>query len=90
MTDSKFRDAVGRDVVKLLREERERQGMSMTRLAAEAGLSHAMISLTERSLRKPTLDTLLRVSESLEINLAEVLTKAMGRTRKLARVAHRS
>jgi len=48
----------------------------MTRLAEQAGLSQSMISLVERDLRNPTLDTLLRVTEVLEIELSDVLIQA--------------
>lgn len=48
----------------------------MTRLAEKAGLSQSMISLVERDLRNPTLDTLLRVTEVLEIELSDVLVNA--------------
>ena len=48
----------------------------MTRLAEGAGLSQGMISLVERDLRNPTLDTLLRMAEVLEVDLWRVLRKA--------------
>jgi transcriptional regulator with XRE-family HTH domain len=48
----------------------------MTRLAEQAGLSQSMISLVERDLRNPTLDTLLRIVDVLGIELSDVLVKA--------------
>jgi len=50
--------------------------MSMNRLAEKSGLSLSMISFVERNLRKPTLDTLLRISAALEVELWKVLKKA--------------
>ena len=66
-------------VAKLLQQERERKGMSMTRLAQDAGLSQQMVSYVERGLRNPTLDTLLRISDVLEIDLSEIIRKASKR-----------
>lgn len=45
-------------------------------LAQRAGLSQSMISLTERDLRNPTLDTLLRIADVLEVELSDILAKA--------------
>jgi transcriptional regulator with XRE-family HTH domain len=71
--------AVSLRVAKLLQQERERKGMSMTRLAQDAGLSQQMVSYVERGLRNPTLDTLLRISDVLEIDLSEIIRKASKR-----------
>ena len=48
----------------------------MERLAEGAGLSTSMISLVERDLRNPTLDTLLRVAEVLNVDLGGIIQKA--------------
>ena len=50
--------------------------MSMRVLAKGAGLNQSMISLVERGLRNPTLDTFLRIADVLDVDLAEVLRKA--------------
>ena len=73
------------NVVRLIRKERESQGISMNVLSERAGLSQAMISLVERDLRNPTLDTLLRIANALELDLGKVISKAIlavGRKRK--------
>lgn len=82
VSDSKFRKAVGLEVARILREERERKNLSMTQLAADAGLSHAMISLVERGLRNPTLDTLLRITGVLKMDLDEVIKRAIAEVKK--------
>jgi len=41
--NNQLREAVCAEVARILREEREKKGLSMTRLAQEAGLSQAMI-----------------------------------------------
>ena len=48
----------------------------MNVLSKRAGLSQAMISLVERDLRNPTLDTLLRIANALELDLGKVISKA--------------
>jgi transcriptional regulator with XRE-family HTH domain len=48
----------------------------MTVLAQRAGLSQAMISFVEREIRNPSLDTLLRMSEVLNVNLGAVIKRA--------------
>ena len=48
----------------------------MTVLAQRAGLSQAMISFVEHGLRNPTIDTLLRLAEVLEVNLGEIILKS--------------
>ena len=63
-------------MIRFLREERNRQGISMTVLAQKSGLSQATVSLIEHELRNPTLDTLLRISEVLNVELGEVLIRA--------------
>ena len=79
------RDAVHSAVIRLLREERERQGVSNYELAPKAGLSASTLSLIERELRNPTLDTLLRIAGVLEVELGEVLIQASAEVRKLGK-----
>jgi len=69
-------------VVRLLREERKKRVLSMNVVAQRSGLCHSIISLVERDLRNPTLDTLLRIAEAIEIDLGKVITQAKS-------VAHR-
>jgi len=66
-------------VAKSLQRERERKGISMTRLAKEAGLSQQMVSYVERGLRKPTLDTLLRNANVLKVDLWKIVRTASKR-----------
>ena len=63
-------------VARLLREERLRQHLSMTQLAERAGLSQQSVSYIEREMRIPNLDTLLRIAEVLEIDLADLIKTA--------------
>lgn len=72
----KQRQAVIANIVQALREARERKGLSMSQVAERAGLSQQMVSYVERQMRMPTLDSLLRLSEALELNLSELLRNA--------------
>ena len=76
MARGSLREAIASNVLRLLREERETRGLSMNVVAQRAGLSHSIVSLVERDLRNPTLDTLLRIAEVLEIDLGEVIKQA--------------
>jgi transcriptional regulator with XRE-family HTH domain len=71
-----MREAIASQVVRILRQEREKQELSMTVLAQRAGLSQAMISFIEREIRNPSLETLLRIAEVLEVNLGDVIARA--------------
>jgi predicted transcriptional regulator len=70
------REAICARVANLLRQERLKQKLSMTRLGERAGLSHQMISYVERKMRIPTLDTMLRITSVLGVNLGELIIKA--------------
>jgi transcriptional regulator with XRE-family HTH domain len=70
------RKAVAAAVARLLREERERQGLSMTLVASRAGIAQQAVSYIERGMRNPTLETLLRISAVLDLELAEVIRRA--------------
>ena len=71
------------EVVRLLKNERIRREFSMNRLAEKAGLSQSMVSLLERGMRTPTLDTLLRIAAALEIDLPELISRASGAAKRI-------
>ena len=75
-------DAVSSVVLQLLKERREELGISGAELANRAGLNQSAVSLLDRGLRKPTLDTLLRFCVVFEIELGEVLIRAKGQAGK--------
>ena len=85
MSQSKLREAICAQVAKLLHEKRTECGLSMTELAARAGLSRAMISFVEREIRNPTLETLLRISAVLNVELADLIREAANRAKSRSR-----
>lgn len=83
--EDELRKAVCSHIAKLLKEEREERGLSMTKLSEQAGLSRAMISHIEHEIRNPTLDTLLRICAAMNIELADLLTQANAAVSKSGR-----
>jgi transcriptional regulator with XRE-family HTH domain len=76
------REMVKREVARLLSQERQRRGLSMNSLAARSGLSQATISGFESGNANPTLESLLRMAEVLDVDLGEILTEAIkGRSK---------
>ena len=71
-----IRQIICSQVSKIFREERHKRGLSMTETAQRAGLSQQMVSYVERGLRNPTLDTMLRISDALDVDLADVIKRA--------------
>jgi repressor LexA len=63
-------------VALFIRKERLRQNLSMTELAERAGLSQQSVSYIEREMRTPNLETLLRISEVLKIDLGDLINQA--------------
>ena len=57
-------------VILNLRKEREKQGLSQLELALRANISQNMINYVETGKRTPSLDTLLKICQALNINPA--------------------
>lgn len=77
-------ESIATEVVRLLREKRVALRLSMNTVAKRAGLSHTMVSRVERELRKPTLDTLLRITGAMAVDLWPMIKEAerLGRSEK--------
>ena len=69
-------------VIKLLREEREKRGLSKYTLSAQCGLAQQTISYMERGLRQPSFETILRIADGIGVNLEDVLKRARAMTKK--------
>jgi transcriptional regulator with XRE-family HTH domain len=57
----------------LLRKHRLDRGFSQERLAERAGLHRNFISLIERGVNQPSIDTLFQIAHGLEIPPAELV-----------------
>jgi transcriptional regulator with XRE-family HTH domain len=82
---NQMRDRIQSEVARLLKAERQKRDLSLTILAQRAGLSRQMVSYVEQEKRNPSLDVLLRITDSLDIKLEEVIRRsrkmAAGRTK---------
>jgi transcriptional regulator with XRE-family HTH domain len=67
----------------VLREAREKAGLTQEQLAFEARLHRTYISLMERNVKSPTLDVLLRLGKALEISASQLVARV---ERKAARL----
>ena len=76
MSKASEREAVIGRLMELLREERLRRKLSLNEVATRSGLSHTMVSRVEKRERVPTIDTLLRITGALEVDLGKLLGKA--------------
>ena len=76
MPVAKFNEIISSQVACLLKAEREKRGISLNVLAQKAGLSRQTVSYVEQEVQNPTLDTLLRITSALEIDLEKMISKA--------------
>jgi len=72
----KLNDIISSQVACLLKEEREKRGLSLNVLAQKAGLSRQTVSYVEQEVQNLTLDTLLRITSVLEVDLEKIIAKA--------------
>ena len=70
--------------IALLQKERERRKLSKYFVAQESGLSPQMIAYVEKGDRNPTLETVLRMAEALNVDFEDIIKRAR---RELAKPA---
>lgn len=78
MSKTSEREAIIGRLIALIQAERFRQKLSLNEVATRSGLSHTMIMRVEKRERLPTIDTLLRIADALQIDLSSVLKRAVG------------
>jgi transcriptional regulator with XRE-family HTH domain len=61
-----------------IRSLRQRQGMTQEEFASRCGISVSFASLLERGERSPSYETMVQISEALELPLAELFRNAGG------------
>jgi transcriptional regulator with XRE-family HTH domain len=64
--------AVGESFASALRQSRERQRLSQSRLAAAAGFDHSYVSRLESGTRTPTRDAVVKLGEALTLDEVEI------------------
>jgi transcriptional regulator with XRE-family HTH domain len=67
MTDAVAVDPLGRQLGRAIRSARQTAGISMRALATRCGLSQPFLSAVERGLSMPSIATLYRIAEALEV-----------------------
>lgn len=60
---------------KVLKKFRTQKGLSQEQLALDADLDRTFISLLERGLRQPSLNTLLQISNALDTKASEIVAQ---------------
>jgi transcriptional regulator with XRE-family HTH domain len=63
----------------VLRELRTRTGKTQEAVALDAGLDRTYISMLERALRQPTLETVLSLSRALGVTASEIVAMVEAR-----------
>ena len=58
-----------------LRKARERAGITQEELSFRAGLSRPYISQLERDMKSPTVETLFRICDALNVRAADVVRR---------------
>jgi len=71
------RNAICNEVVRLIGERRQRLNFSKNKVAYLTGLNQSTVSRLENHPENPTLDSLLRIADVLEVNLGDVLKRAV-------------
>ena len=71
-------EAVCGEIIRLLREERIRHGLSKYAVSKRSGVSQSMLSLVERGLRNPTLELMLRIADATQADLPKIIKKAQA------------
>ncbi|MDH7504255.1 MAG: helix-turn-helix transcriptional regulator [Verrucomicrobiota bacterium] len=71
-------EAIRKEIVRLLREERERQQLSKYAVAQRSGVSESMVGLVERGLRNPSVELILRMADGVGADLPQIIKKALA------------
>lgn len=67
---------IERKLVLLLKEERQKQGVSANQLAAKIGIDRSTITRLESDIARPTLWVLIEICRGLGLRLSDVLRRA--------------
>lgn len=81
MADIGHYEAVRRELVRLLRDERLRRKLSNYAVSQRSGVSESMLSLVERGLRNPTFELMLRISDAVGADLPTLIKRATAAAR---------
>jgi transcriptional regulator with XRE-family HTH domain len=83
--DIRHYEALRGEIIRLLRQERERRKLTKYAVAQRSGISESMLSLVERGLRNPTMELLLRMADGIGADLPAIIGKAQTSQRTIKR-----
>lgn len=66
----KAADRVRKNIIKI----REQKGYTQERLAYESDISKGFLSEVERGLKVPSINTLEKIAETLDVNLSDLIS----------------
>ena len=82
MLTNHLREAISAHVADILKEQREKQKISLGQIARKAGLARQTIAFVEQKVQSPSLDTMLRITSALDVDLAKIIVLAQKRALK--------
>lgn len=65
-------DEVYKELGKRILEARKKHGMSQEQLATESGIDRSHMGYIEQGRRKPTLSTITKIANALDISLEQI------------------
>ena len=80
--DIRHYEALRMEIVRLLKEERQKRKLSKYTVSKNTGVSQSMLSLVERGLRNPTLELALRIADGIGVELPAIIKKARTTAKK--------
>ena len=83
MSPAKASHAECEKIIQLLKEERERRGLSKYAVAQQSGLSQQAIGYMEKGHRIPSLETVLRIAKAMNVDLAVIIKRAQKELAKI-------
>jgi transcriptional regulator with XRE-family HTH domain len=76
MVSLRYYEALRTEIVRLLKQERERRKLSKYVVSQRSGVSQTMLSRVERGLRNPTMELVLRIADGIGVDLSMLIKKA--------------
>jgi len=73
------------EAIALLQKERIRRKLSKYYIAQTSGLSPQMIGYVESGARNPTLESVLRIAEAMDVKFEDIIKRARKRLPKLGK-----
>ena len=73
---------LAREFGRILKQARVERELSQEKLALESGLDRTFVSMLERGLRQPTLNTLFSLARTLKMNPSELVGSLERRSRR--------